>query len=293
MKKLLTLFLVLLLSVLMFPAYADLEVHFLNIGPGSCTILTCDGESMIVNGGPAEKSDMIFATLRDVGIDDLKYVIATGTDDSQVGGLPAALHAATVHSIYAPVAECDAERFTVLTETAFKKGLAVSVPFSGEVFHLGRAKLTITANAQALALRVQYGDSILLISPEQLITPETASGASTIQITDGIVGAPESHYHGYVILNQEHNKDITEAFLEKGITPIWTEISGRTTFTADGKVDYISAENQFIANKNTETVHRANCSYVALIKPMHYASLFTIEQANRLEYAPCKHCKPW
>lgn len=293
MKKHLTLFLLLFLLCLTFPALADLEVHFLNIGPGSCTIITCDGESMIVNGGPAEKSDMIFATLRDVGIDDLKYVIATGTDDSQVGGLPAALHAATVHSIYAPVAECDAERFTVLTETAEKKSISVSVPFSGEVFHLGRAKITIIADVQSLALRVQYGDSILLISPEQLITPETASGASTIHVTDGIVGAPEIHYHGYVILNQEHNKDITEAYLAKGATPIWTHISGRTTFTADGNVNYISAENRFIANKNTKTVHRANCSYVALIKPMHYVSIFTLEQANMLEYDPCKHCNPW
>ena len=63
MKKGIALLLILLL--LPISAFADLQVHFLDVGQGDCTIVLCDGEAMVIDGGPASASSLfivIFGT---------------------------------------------------------------------------------------------------------------------------------------------------------------------------------------------------------------------------------------
>ena len=50
MRKVLTVFLVLLLLPAI--ALADLEVHFLDVGQGDCAVVLCDGEAVVIDGGP-------------------------------------------------------------------------------------------------------------------------------------------------------------------------------------------------------------------------------------------------
>ncbi len=33
-------------------AMANLEAHFLDVGQGDCTVILCDGEAMVIDGGP-------------------------------------------------------------------------------------------------------------------------------------------------------------------------------------------------------------------------------------------------
>jgi competence protein ComEC len=52
------------LVLLLLPAVvlADLEVHFLDVGQGDCAIVLCDGQSMVIDGGPGGTNGNIIFT---------------------------------------------------------------------------------------------------------------------------------------------------------------------------------------------------------------------------------------
>ena len=54
---------ILLLILLLLPVFslADLEVHFLDVGQGDCTIVLCDGESMVIDGGPGGSNAKLYS----------------------------------------------------------------------------------------------------------------------------------------------------------------------------------------------------------------------------------------
>ena len=62
MKKIIAM--LLLFLFLPVSALADLQVHFLNVGQGDCTIIICDGEAMVIDGGPAVASDYVYSYIR-------------------------------------------------------------------------------------------------------------------------------------------------------------------------------------------------------------------------------------
>lgn len=53
---------VLVLLLLPAVALADLEVHFLDVGQGDCAIVLCDGQSMVIDGGPGGTNGNIIFT---------------------------------------------------------------------------------------------------------------------------------------------------------------------------------------------------------------------------------------
>ena len=56
MKKIIAI--LLLFLFLPVSAIADLQVHFLDVGQGDCTIVVCDGEAMVIDGGPGHPQIM-------------------------------------------------------------------------------------------------------------------------------------------------------------------------------------------------------------------------------------------
>ena len=136
-----------LLLILLVPylAFADLAVHFLDVGQGDSAIIVCDREAMIIDGGLPNQSRKIFAYLQDnLHQSDLKYVIATHPDKDHIGGLSALLQEAfTVHSIYSPVTEYDSDPFNDLLKGAEKKRIKIKVPYNNDPVKLGGATVTI------------------------------------------------------------------------------------------------------------------------------------------------------
>ncbi len=62
MKRITAFVLVLLLLPVI--ALADLEVHFLDVGQGDCAIVLCDGESMVIDGGPGGSNAKLYSYIR-------------------------------------------------------------------------------------------------------------------------------------------------------------------------------------------------------------------------------------
>ena len=171
MKRIISIILVLFLLPTF--ALADLEAYFLDVGQGDSTLILCDGESMLIDGGPASASDFLYTFLRQK-TDHLDYMIATHPHEDHIGGLPAALNAVQTDLILSPVTSWDSKRFDALLKYADAQGAPVIVPEEGDTLRLGGATVTVLhcwpegqdwdINEMSIAVRVDYGETSFLFT---------------------------------------------------------------------------------------------------------------------------------
>ncbi len=96
MKRMITL----LLIFLPISAFADLQVHFLDVGQGDCTIILCDGESMVIDGGPASSSQFVYSYEKNtLELKHMDVMISTHPHLDHVYGLSSVLNAVPVDLI--------------------------------------------------------------------------------------------------------------------------------------------------------------------------------------------------
>lgn len=308
----------LMLMLMPCAAMAELEAHFLDVGHGDCTILLCDGEAMIVDGGPAGSSDLVFTVLRDLGVTELKYAVATHPNTDHVGGLPSAFHAAQVHALYTPVTEYDGSRFQVLLDKAVEMDVPVIVPSAGDVLTLGGAEITVLSpmhayadvNDMSIVLRVSYGSHTFLLCGDagkaveaDLLAAGTPLKADVIRIshhgsdtasTEAFLTAVDAQYAVISCSERYENPDpvIIDRLLAMDAIPLCTNIAGDVTIRSDGLTLQVETEVYFVGNRNSDIYHRMNCNSVKKMKESNKHIVYSGEQAEHEGYRPCKNCFP-
>lgn len=90
---------------------SGLEVHFIDVGQADAALVLCDGESMLIDGGNSEDSDVIYTYLEKPKVEELDYMVCTHAHEDHVGGLSGALTYASVDTALAPVTEYDSRAF--------------------------------------------------------------------------------------------------------------------------------------------------------------------------------------
>lgn len=167
-----------LVLLLFLPALslAGLQVHFLDVGQGDCTIVLCDGEAMVIDGGPAASSQFVYSYVKNtLGLRHIDCMIATHPHLDHIYGLSAILNAAPVDLILTPVLEWDSKAFQSMLKYADAQGTVLSVPEEGDVLSLGSAEVTILhcwpeavdygrTNDASIVVRVDYGNKSFVIT---------------------------------------------------------------------------------------------------------------------------------
>ena len=162
---------IVLIALLVPYALAELSVHFLDVGQGDAALLICDGETMLIDGGPASASQFIYSYLRQK-TDHLDYIIATHPHEDHVGGLAAALNAVPVDVILSPVETYDNSAFEAMQRYANEQGTSIIVPYEGDEFFFGGGVVTIlhcwpeawAENDMSICLRIDYGETSFLFT---------------------------------------------------------------------------------------------------------------------------------
>ena len=174
MRKVLTVFLILLLLPAI--ALADLEVYFLDVGQGDCAVILCDGEAMVIDGGPRASAGMVYRYIRDIlGLRHIDYVISTHPHADHVYGLSSVLNAAPADLLLSPVRKWDSKAFEYMLKYAAKQGTPLAVPADGDTLRLGSAVVTVLhcwpeavgegrTNDASIVLRIDYGKTSFLFT---------------------------------------------------------------------------------------------------------------------------------
>lgn len=309
---------VIIVALLCSTACAELAVHYLDVGHGDCAIITCDGHSMIIDGGKAGCSDLVYTYINKIGITEIDYAIASHPDADHIGGLPAAFHAATVKSLYTPVLEHDTERFATLMQTARDKGVEIIVPKAGDVLPLGGGTVTILApqelssdsNDNSIVILLEYGSTRFLFCAD---AGEKTESRLQEQYPDLHADVVKVAHHGsgtasrmrfvlavsprYAVISGNGHYDNPDAetvtkWLVGQSTVLHTMDNGTIVIHSDGEALTLDNEPMYVGNRNSGVFHRYYCASVAIMKNKHKALMFTRAEAIFRGFRPCQNCAP-
>ncbi len=154
------------------PEGSYFEVHFLDVGQGDASLVLCDGEAMLIDGGNAEESSFIYTYLKNHEITHLKYIIGTHPDADHIGGLSGALNYADAEIAYCSDLEYDTATFYNFKKYLTQNGITLEVPKAGTELTLGSATGIIIGpvseeaegNNNSLVIRLEYGNTSFLFT---------------------------------------------------------------------------------------------------------------------------------
>ena len=164
----LSLALILLLCACTKDESASFKVTFIDVGQGDAALVECDGEYMLIDAGPNNKTsgEKIRRILLEQNIYSLKYLVISHLHDDHYGGIiHDALKNVTVERIL-----CNEDPYKKGSLGDHLKGCQFSVPTVGDsAYKLGSATINIidVSSAQgndSLVLMLQYGKTNFLFT---------------------------------------------------------------------------------------------------------------------------------
>lgn len=155
------------------PSATGLTVHFIDVGQADAALVLCDGKAMLIDGGNADDSNLIYAYLQKLSISHLDYIVATHAHEDHVGGLSGALNYATVGQVFCPVTSYSSKTFQNFVKNVEKQGKTLTVPSVGQSFSLGSAACRVLAvntdsdtNNTSIVLKITYGSTTFLFTAD-------------------------------------------------------------------------------------------------------------------------------
>lgn len=150
---------------------SGLTLRVLDVGQALSILIECDGQYMLYDGGEADTSSYVVAYLKELGIKELAYVVASHYDSDHISGLIGVLNTFNVDRVIGPDYEDDTEVYDSFMAMLDKRGLGVEHPGVGERLSLGTADIMVLGplktyeapNNNSIVLKISYGEDTFLL----------------------------------------------------------------------------------------------------------------------------------
>lgn len=155
------------------PALAQTEVHVLDVDQGLSVLVESQGHYMLYDGGDRDKSSFVVSYLKQQGVTELDYMIASHYDADHINGLVGALNTTTVNQVFGPDYTTDTRVFNSFQNTIASKGIPKEQPTVGSTYQLGDATFQILSpsssgysdvNDYSIGIRIVDGNNSFLIT---------------------------------------------------------------------------------------------------------------------------------
>lgn len=153
------------------PSASSFAIHFIDVGQADAALVLCDGKAMLIDGGNADDSSLMYAYLSRLGITYLDYVIGTHAHEDHIGGIAGALNYASVGQVFCPVTSYTTRAFSNFVKAVRNQGKTITVPSVGDRFMLGSASCQVLGvnstddtNESSIVLRITYGNTSFLFT---------------------------------------------------------------------------------------------------------------------------------
>lgn len=250
------------------------SIDFIDVGQALSVLVTCDGQSMLYDGGNVADGSLVVSYLESAGVTRLEYVICSHAHEDHVGGLAAVLAKFPAGHVYAPVTQNDTQCFQDFVKYTQQQGLNVEIPAVGTSWQLGSATVQVLGpvaqyddtNDTSLVLRIDYGQTSFLLTGdmEQKAESDLVNSGANLDVDVLQVGHHGSETStGYVFLNSAlpevgvisvgegnsygHPSENTLSRLRDAGVDVWrTDLAGTVRILSDG-VNYTVAADRDVA----------------------------------------------
>lgn len=150
---------------------SSFAVHFIDVGQADAALVLCDGQAMLIDGGNADDSSLMYSYLNRLGITYLDYVIGTHAHEDHIGGIAGALNYASAGQVFCPVTSYTTKAFNNFVKAVQKHGRSITIPSVGDRFNLGSASCQVLGvnstddtNESSIVLRITYGNTSFMFT---------------------------------------------------------------------------------------------------------------------------------
>ena len=244
------------------PENSSFAVHFIDVGQADAALIVCAGQTMLIDGGNAEDSNLIYSYLQKQKITHLDYVVCTHAHEDHVGGLSGALTAATVGTVLAPVTDYDSKVFQNFVAKARERGREITVPRAGDVYQVGDATVTVLGpqkaydetNDTSIVLRVVFGKTSFLFTGDMESSAEKDLLEAGVELKSTVLkvghhgSTTSTSYqflravaptYGVISVGTDNqydhpNEDVLSRLRDADVTLYRTDLQGDIICTSDG-----------------------------------------------------------
>lgn len=256
---------------------SSMQVHYIDVGQGDCSLVVCDGQTLLIDAGENGHETDVINYLRSLGIEKLDYIIATHPHSDHIGGLPEIIEEFGMDNIIMPRLT---EEQTPTTKTYEKmltaiqqSGAKVISAKPGSTYNLGTAVVDIlgpvtddteSLNSMSVAAKITHGENTFMFTgdaetDEEKEIIETGANLDADVLKMGHHGSNTSSHKDFlaevtpdvcVILCGEDNdyghphKEPLERVRKYTDEIYRTDICGDIVITSDGENLDIEYENQ-------------------------------------------------
>lgn len=149
-----------------------LEVHYIDVGQGSATLLKSGRHAMLIDTGDSDQGTKIQLYLTKQGVENLDYLVLTHPDADHIGGAPVIITKFGIGQLFLSNYEKDNKTTQKVRDAMQYKGLTASDCQVGDTFALGNASFTILgpakeyadSNNASIVIMVQNGNNRFLFT---------------------------------------------------------------------------------------------------------------------------------
>lgn len=208
----------LLLAVIPSSALAALQVTFFYERMGTSALVQADGQTMLIDVGPAVGTDEILSYLDSIGLQKIDLLAGTLLREDHIGGMSSVLKKYNISSLWLPGSLAEDPVFQNLQSAIQASDAKVTIPMPGDRYNLGNAKISVLdfpkrsegdLGTPGLVLRIDYDAFSFLI-------------ASDSNAVNKSVSVPYGTNYDVDVLavNSYSSESLSQAHLDT-VSPLW------------------------------------------------------------------------